>query len=83
MHEMQSFAPYPRDRWERLKAAVQAEFGIALLSDKGIGEGHGVKLSYEYDEAAQTVMLQTLDKPLFLSEAVLDQKIHEFVESCQ
>ena len=83
MHEIQSFEPFLPDRWERLKAALLEKFGIAIGEDKGIAEGHGIKLSYEYDAAAKVLTLQTLDKPFYLSEAVVDQEIHNFVERCE
>jgi hypothetical protein len=82
MHEIQSFAPFPQDRWQRLKAALHAQAGLDISDDKGTAEGHGIKLSYAYDPIGQTLTLQTLDKPFYLSEAVVDQKIHDFVEQC-
>lgn len=83
MHEIQQFQPFPPDRWERLKSALLAKAGIAILSDHGTADGHGIQLAYDYDAAGQTLTLQTLSKPFYLSEAVVDQKIHEFVEGCQ
>jgi hypothetical protein len=83
MHEIQSFAPFPQDRWQRLKVALYAQTAIRIGDDdKGTAEGHGITLSYEYDPVGQTLTLQTLAKPFYLSEAVVDQKIHEFVEKC-
>jgi hypothetical protein len=83
MHEIQSFTPVDAARWERLKTALHEQSGIDIHDDKGQASGHGIVLAYEYDAAAKTLTLQTLDKPFYLSEAVVDQKIHEFVERCQ
>jgi len=82
MHEIQSFTPFPPERWQRLKAALHTQLGIDIGDDKGAAQGHGITLSYEYDATGQTLTLQTLAKPFYVSEAVVDQKIHEFVEQC-
>jgi hypothetical protein len=85
MHEIQQFSPVLPDRWQRLKAGVLALTGVDINDDKGIAEGTAgslwAKISYEYDPIAHELTLQTLDKTFYLSEAVLDQEIHKFVES--
>jgi hypothetical protein len=80
MHEIQSFAPFTHDRWQRLKAALLAKTGLDINDDKGVAEALDSKVSYEFDAAAGTLTLQTLDKPWGMAEFEVDQMIHVFVE---
>lgn len=81
MHEIQIFSPVSPARWQNLKAAVLAKSGVNITDDKGMAEGHGIKLSYDFNLATGELTLQTLDKPFYLSEGVVDQEIHKFVEN--
>lgn len=81
MHEIQIFSPVSPARWQNLKAAVLAKSGVNITDDKGMAEGHGIKLSYDFNLATGELTLQTLDKPFYLSEGVIDQEIHKFVEN--
>lgn len=81
MHEIQIFSPVLPERWQNLKAGVLAKSGVDINDDKGTAEGHGIKISYEYDPITHELTLQTLDKPFYLSEAMIDQEIHKFVEN--
>lgn len=81
MHEIQIFSPVPDDRWQKLKAGLLARSGVDITDEKGTAEGHGIKISYDYNPATLELTLQTLDKPFYLSEGVIDEQIHKFVES--
>lgn len=81
MHEIQIFSPVSPARWQNIKSAVLAKSGVSITDDKGTAEGHGIKLSYDFNLATGELTLQTLDKPFYLSEGVIDQEIHKFVEN--
>jgi hypothetical protein len=81
MHEIQIFSPVSPARWQNIKSALLAKSGVNITEDKGTAEGHGIKISYEFNLVTGELTLQTLDKPFYLSEVLVDQKIHDFVEN--
>ena len=80
MHMIQDFTGWPREKFERFRAEMEKETGLALVGDKGLAQKSGVVVSWAYDEAKQELTFQTLKTPFFISEGAVDQKIHNTVE---
>jgi hypothetical protein len=80
-HLKQEFSGYTPERFDRLRAAIEAEAGLKLDGDKGMAEKSGVVVSWVYDRAKQDLTLQTLKNPFFISEGVIDKKLHDVAEN--
>jgi hypothetical protein len=75
----QTFANVSAAAWGCLKTKAAAR-GVTLASDRGtIGEA-GVSIDYAYDAATQTLRLTCTSKPLFISCATINGKIHELID---
>jgi hypothetical protein len=79
-HMIQTFGPWPREKFERFRAEMAKETGLQLVGDSGTAEKSSVKVSWAYDEATQEVTFQTLSTPFFISEDTVDTKIHLVAE---
>jgi hypothetical protein len=68
--DTRTFSNIDRAKVDKLKSAVAA-FVELPAGDSGTIESHGMKGSYVYDEAAQTLTLGISESPLFVPRAMI------------
>ena len=56
--------------------------GIAINGNEGEASKDGITLRWKFDPVSQTLELQCLDLPFFLSCGDVNGKIHDLVDSC-
>jgi hypothetical protein len=56
--------------------------GITIDSDQGQQSKNGVTVAWTFDPAAQTLEMECLGKPFFVSCETINGKIQEAVNSC-
>jgi hypothetical protein len=76
----QTFEHVTAAHWQTLKAGVHKHFGITMESDAGQDGKMGVTISWNYDEAAQRLVLACLEKPFFLKCDAINAQIADAVQ---
>jgi len=83
-HLIQEFTPINGTTWQHIKDNMKAKTGIEIVGNAGEVTGESplgkITVKYAYDASAQMVTIQTLHHPFLISEATVDQKIHNEIE---
>ena len=66
--------------WQRCKAAVGQY--VQVNTDQGEASARGVTIKWNYAAAAQTLSLQCLSKPFFVSCDYVNGELDKAVKSC-
>lgn len=56
--------------------------GIAISGMEGQASKDGITVRWKFDPASQTLELQCLDSPFFLSCGLINSRIHDLVDGC-
>ena len=77
---------------QTFQAVTQAHFdclvqkasgwGIIVSGIEGQSSKDGITVRWKFDAASQTLELQCLDSPFFLSCGLINNRIHDLVDSC-
>ena len=62
--------------------ATAAKYGVVIGSDSGSTSASGFTISWNYDRAASTLMIQCTDKPFWAPCKTVKSKVKEEVQSC-
>ena len=76
-----TFTKITRDHYLAIRARIRAEAEVTISGDCGIATGNGFQAQWTYRETEQTLEIQCLSKPFFISEALVAEKIRELVTS--
>ncbi len=57
-------------------------WGIIISGIEGQSSKDGITVRWKFDPASQTLELQCLDSPFFLSCGLINNRIHDLVDSC-
>jgi hypothetical protein len=74
-----TFQNIPRERFQAIRARIRAQADVSVMGDTGTASGNGFTATWTYDEAAQTLSIQCTDKPFFISEGLVADKIRALV----
>lgn len=77
---MQTFNNVSRDAWNCIQDAA-SQYGITR-SDQGQQTVSGFTVWWSYAPATQTLQIQCLDSPFFVTCGTINSQIHDAVESC-
>jgi hypothetical protein len=59
-----------------------AGFGVTISTNQGQTTKDSVTISWNFDPVANTLQIQCLSHPFFLSCGTINQTIHDTVDSC-
>jgi hypothetical protein len=74
-----TFRNIDRDKFRRVRARIRAQAEVSVKGDSGIATNDGMSANFSYDEAAQTLTIQCIEKPVYFSEALIADKITALV----
>jgi hypothetical protein len=74
-----TFKNITRERFQAIRARIRAQADVSVAGDMGTASGNGFAASWIYDEAAQTLSIQCTEKPWFVSEGLVADKIRALV----
>jgi len=75
-----TFKNISREKFQAVRARIRAQAEVvSIAGDMGTAEGNGFKAQWTYDEPNQTLTIQCLQKPFFVSESLVADKIHVLV----
>jgi hypothetical protein len=77
----QTFTGITQSRFDCLVQKATAS-GISLAGNAGEASKDGVTIRWLFDPVAQTLELQCVSAPFFLSCETINGKIHDLVDSC-
>ncbi len=77
----QTFSGVTQARFECLVEKANAA-GISISGNSGQASQNGIAIRWLFDPAAQTLELQCMDSPFFISCGMLNSRIHDLVDSC-
>lgn len=66
-------------QFKAIAATIQKRMGITLPERNGSVEAHGFRVHVHYDSAAESLTLELLEKPWYVPESLLEQKIDEWL----
>ena len=67
--------------WESIVAEVSKN-GITIGADSGSASAQGFTVQWNHDRAAQTLTLQCVDSPFFVSCSLINAHLNDAVERC-
>ena len=73
------FQNIARDKFNAVRARIRAQADVSVLGDSGSAQGNGFAASWIYDEPNQVLTIQCTDKPWFVSESLIADKIRALV----
>lgn len=77
----QTFSNLTQARFDCLVQKA-ASSGIVISGNEGQASKDGITLRWKFDPAQQTLDLQCMSAPFFLSCGDINGKIHDIVDSC-
>ena len=77
---MLAFNNMTLEAWKCVQDAA-AQYGVTS-ADSGQQTVHGFTVAWSYDAGAQTLHIQCLDSPFFVSCATINAHINDVVEKC-
>jgi len=79
-----TFQNISRLKFKAIRARIYAQSDrTTILGDTGTAEGFGFKANYSYDEKAQAFTVTCTDKPFFVSENTVRDKLQALVDGVQ
>ncbi len=75
------FKNITREHFYAVRARIRAQADVSINGDSGTAAGNGFSASWNYDEAAQTLSIQCTNKPFFVPESLVADKITALVTS--
>jgi len=78
--EMQTFNNVTLAAWQSAKQAAMTRFGIQITADVGTASADGFIVYWSYDAPTETLSIQCLDSPIFISCLAINSEIHQMVE---
>jgi hypothetical protein len=77
-----TFTAVSRLKFKAIRARIYAQADkTEVLGDTGTAEGRGMKATWAYDEKAQTLTVQCVRKPFWMSDGFVKDKMQALVES--
>ena len=73
------FTHVTRDRFQAIRARIRAQADVEIVGDLGTAQASGFKAEWVYKEPTQTLEIQILSKPFFVSEQYVASKIRDLV----
>jgi hypothetical protein len=74
-----TFQNITRERFQAIRARIRAQADTAVMGDTGVASGNGFTATWTYSDPNQTLSIQCTDKPWFVSEALVADKIRALV----
>lgn len=68
--------------WTELKALVLKQYGITIGADSGAQLSQEFTIEWAYDSKAETLRLQCIDSPFFITCNEINSTIDEMVKGC-
>lgn len=68
-------------QFKAIAATIQKRMGITLPERSGSVEAHGFRIHLHYDSAAELLTLELMEKPWYVPESLIEQKIDEWLTS--
>ncbi len=68
-----------REHFLAVRARIRAQADVQVLGDTGTAAGNGITAKWEYDEPSQTLTIQCLTKPFWISEGIVAAGIRDLV----
>jgi hypothetical protein len=67
--------------WARIVAAAASRAGFGVTGDRGTYDGHGFRVSWDYEPASETLTVTVMDMPPLLSCDYVNQMIEHGVRA--
>jgi hypothetical protein len=74
-----TFQNITRERFQAVRARIRAQADVSVMGDMGTASGNGFTATWTYNEADQTLSIQCTEKPWFISEGLVADKIRALV----
>ena len=74
------FKNISRTKFQAIRARINAQAEITCTGDIGTATGNGYTAQWTYVEPDQTLTIQCTDRPWFISESLVADKIQQLVE---
>jgi hypothetical protein len=79
--DVQTFSGITPQHFEWLVQKAQAA-GINISGNSGTASRSGITIAWEYDPAAQKLVVQCTDKPVYVGCGTILSQIRELVNNC-
>ena len=76
-----TFTGITREKFEAVCAQIEAQGHVVVVGDSGHASGNGFTAQWTYSEPAQTLIIQCTDKPFYVPESLVADKITALVQS--
>jgi hypothetical protein len=70
-------------KWATVKDAVRQEYGIRIDSAQGEASRGGFTLNWAYESREETIRIQCLKKPFFVSCRKVNSRIQQMADECK
>lgn len=75
--QVQTFSGFTPGKWAAFVAKIKADTGVVITADSGTVTHGSFEFTYAYNEAASTLTVQCLKKPLFIKASVIIEGLAE------
>lgn len=74
-----TFTGISRDHFLAIRARIRAQADVEIAGDCGTATGNGFTAQWSYSEPNQSLEIQCMSKPFFISEGIVAGKIRDLV----